>query len=154
MQTHRRIGLNVATLVGRVLAAALFLLSAVSKPFAWEAALDEIASYGLPRAWWVLAPALALQLFGGLLLVLGLYTRLAAAALLAFMVPATFYIHGFYRYSGAEFDHHLLGFFQNLTMSSGLVLLLVTGPGRWSLDAKFGIELGETAKGAGRVDGR
>lgn len=126
-----------AFLIGRVLIAALFLQSALSKPFAWDAALDEIAAFGMPRSSMVLAPAVAAQLVGGLGLVSGLFTRCSAAILLAFLVPATFYIHGFYRYSGADYEHHLLGFFQNLTMSGGLVLLLATGPGRWSLDAHF-----------------
>ena len=84
-------------MAGRVLTAALFRQSTVTKPF----------------------------------------TRLSAAMLLEFMVPATFHIHGFYRYRGPEYEHHLVGFFQNLTMSGGLVLLLPTGPGRWSLDARL-----------------
>lgn len=128
---------HASLLVGRTLVAALFLQSGFTKPFAWQAALDEIAGFGMPRSAIVLGSAVALQLLGGIALVLGLFTRTSAFLLLAFMIPATFYVHGFYRYSGSEYEHHLVGFFQNLTISGGLVLLIASGPGRWSLDARI-----------------
>lgn len=126
-------------LLSRCLAASLFLQSGITKCFHRSAALDELASFGLPRSMLLLGPALACQLVGGTGLVLGLCTRINAAALLAFMIPTTFIAHNFLRYQGKEREHHVTGFFQNLTMSAGLVLIIVTGPGAWSLDASFGI---------------
>lgn len=122
-------------LLGRALIASLFLQSAISKTLHWEAGLAEIASYGLPGGAWTLAPSLAVQFFGGLGLLLGFGFRWCVAALIGFLLPATFYIHGFYRYEGEAFDHHLLGFFQNLTMMGGLVFALAAGPGAISVDA-------------------
>lgn len=122
-------------LAGRLLVSALFVQSGVTKPFAWNAALDEIASYGMPRSTLLLAPAIATQLFCGMGVAAGWFTTPCACALLAFMVPATFYIHGFWRYVGESREHHFNGMFQNLTVSGGLVLLLATGPGAWSIDA-------------------
>ncbi|MBY0113231.1 MAG: DoxX family protein [Phycisphaerales bacterium] len=124
----------VLLVVGRVLIASLFLQSAISKTLHWDAALAEIASYGLPGGALTLAPSLGVQFFGGLGLIVGWKFRWCAAILIAFLLPATFYIHGFYRYEGEAFDHHLLGFFQNLTMMGGLVFALVTGPGPLSID--------------------
>lgn len=126
---------DAVLLAGRLLVAMLFVQSGVTKPFAWSAALDEIASYGMPRSTLLLAPAIAAQLIGGLGVAAGLFTIPCALVLLAFMVPATFYIHGYWRYSGEARSHHFNGLFQNLTVSGGLVLLLATGPGAWSVDA-------------------
>ncbi len=128
---------DAALLVGRCLVAALFLQSGLTKPFNWTAALDELAGFGIPRSSRLLTLALGAQLVGGLGLVAGIFTPWCALMLLAFMVPATFYVHGFWRYKGSERAHHSLGFFQNLTMSGGLVCLLASGPGHWSVDALF-----------------
>jgi putative oxidoreductase len=129
------LNIDVALLIGRCLLAALFLQSSITKSAAWQAALDEIESFGLPRKPMLLVPALAVQFLGGVGLTLGVLTFWSSAALLAFMVPTTLIAHGFWRYRGAERSHHLTGFFQNLTMSGGLVVLLATGAGRWSIDA-------------------
>ena len=129
------IPIDLILLLGRLLVAALFLQSGLTKPFAWHAALDEIESFGLPRSSAVLAPVVAAQFVGGLGVALGLLNNVCALGLLAFMIPATLHIHGWWRYQGRQREHHFAGFFQNLTMSGGLVLLLATGPGSWSLDA-------------------
>ena len=126
---------DAVLLAGRMLVAALFVQSGVSKPLAWSDALDEISSYGMPRATALLAPAIAAQFIGGLGVAVGLFTIPCVLVLLTFMVPATFYIHGYWRYTGESRKHHFNGLFQNLTVSGGLVLLLATGPGAWSLDA-------------------
>lgn len=129
---------DLALLVGRVLLAALFLQSGLTKPFAWAEAMDELASFGMPRSRVLLAGSLATQLAGGLSIAFGLMTPLGALLLIAFMAPATFWVHGFWRYKGAARAHHVLGFYQNLTMSGGLVVLLAAGPGRWSVDGILG----------------
>ena len=125
---------DIVLLAGRILLASLFLQSGVSKSLAWTAALDELRSFGLPRSPALLIPALAVQILGGLGVALGLLTFWAAAALIAFLVPTAFLAHGFWRYSGPDRAHHLTGFFQNLTMGGGLVILLASGGGAWSID--------------------
>lgn len=126
---------DIVLLVGRLLVAALFLQSGLTKPFQWQAALDELASFGMPRRSALLIPAVATQLLGGMGVAIGCLTAPCVLVLLAFMLPVTFYVHGFWRYTGAAREHHLAGLFQNLTMSGGLVLLLATGPGVYSIDA-------------------
>lgn len=109
--------------------------SAISKSLHWQAGLTELSGFGIPGGTLAQAPAVLAQIIGGVGLVLGFKTRRCSLLLIALMLPSTFYIHWFYRCSGDAFDHHLLDFFQNLTMSGGLVVLLVSGPGRWSVDA-------------------
>ncbi len=135
MTTIAALNTDAVLLIGRLLVSALFIQSGVTKPFAWTAALNEIASFGMPRSTLLLGPAVAAQLAGGLGLAFGLFTVPCALMLLAFMVPATFYIHGYWRYAGESRQHHFNGLFQNLTESGGITLLLATGPGAWSVDA-------------------
>ena len=77
------------------------------------------------------------ELFGGLALIAGLLTRLAAAGLTANMLGALFLVHlqaGFFMPNGYEFVLLLAG------VTSALVL---TGAGEFSLDAIIGRRRGE-----------
>ena len=73
---------------------------------------------------------------GGLLLVLGLATPLAAAAFVATMLVAVVTVHGkngFFATKG--------GYEYNLVLAVAALSLAFTGPGALSLDALLGIEL-------------
>ncbi len=84
---------------------------------------------------WLWSPALAItEFFGGLLLVLGLATRLAGAATTVVLL-VTVYFHWVLRqegYSGAELS---------LIWSAVTLYFAVHGAGRFSVDARLGKEL-------------
>jgi putative oxidoreductase len=71
---------------------------------------------------------------GGLLLAVGLFTPLAAAALIGVMVVAVVSMHwskGFFVQNG--------GFEYNLAIAAGALAVAFTGPGAFSLDRLLGI---------------
>ncbi len=78
----------------------------------------------------VVGPAVALlEFFGGIALILGLLTRLAALGLAANMLGALFLVHlsaGFFLPGGYEFV---------LILGSAAIALVVTGAGQYSVDA-------------------
>ena len=70
--------------LGRLLLAAIFLHEAWAKLTAYDAAVGYMQAFGLPG--WLLPFAIAVELVGGILVIAGLYTRVAALALALFCV--------------------------------------------------------------------
>ncbi|HEX2879202.1 MAG TPA: DoxX family protein [Polyangiaceae bacterium] len=89
---------------------------------------DSVARHGLPFPG-LLAPAAALSEFvGGLLLALGLFTRSAASFVLITMLVAAFWVHRADPFSKKEMA---------LLYACCTLVLLLAGPGKWSLDAHW-----------------
>ncbi|MGC1298799.1 MAG: DoxX family protein [Alloacidobacterium sp.] len=89
-------------------------------------ATHEIAAHGVPVSF---VPALimgarALQLIAGTCLVLGIYPRVSAIALLLFLIPATLMAHAFWQVADASlYPVQLINFFKNVCMAGGLVFI-------------------------------
>jgi putative oxidoreductase len=118
-------------LVGRVLLAAIFILSGFGKIFAPEATQGYIASAGLPFPQLAFLAAVAIEIGGGLLLVVGYKTRIAAIALAVFSVAAAFAFH-----SALGDQNQLIHFLKNLAIAGGLLQVAAFGAGDLSLDAR------------------
>jgi len=122
---------SVLPLVGRLLIAAIFLLSGLAKAADPAGTIGYIASAGLPFPQIGYATALVVEIVGGVLLAIGYRTRLVASALAAFTLAAAFGFH-FQLSDQNQFIH----FFKNLAMAGGLFQVIAFGPGRFSLDAR------------------
>jgi len=121
---------NVADLAGRVLMTALFLISGIGKLGAGYAATQGyMASQGVPAA--LLPAVIALEIGGALLVIAGLWTRVAALALAAFTLLAALLFH-------ANFADQVqqIMFLKNLAIAGGFLLLAANGAGGWSVDAR------------------
>ena len=132
MQTRpdtTRIDLALAVL--RVLVGVIFLAHGGQKLFVYgfEGVSGAFAQMGVPMAG-VMGPFVALvEFFGGLALVVGLLTRLAALGLAITMVVAILLVHlkaGFFSPAGIEFP---------LTLLAATAALALAGPGAHSADA-------------------
>jgi putative oxidoreductase len=111
---------------------AIFLLAGASKIGAYAGTQAYMESMGVPG--FLLPAVILLELGGGLAVVLGWQTRLAAFLLAGFSVLAALLFH-------ANFTDPLQSilFMKNLAMAGGLLLLVAGGAGAWSLDAGFGV---------------
>ena len=92
------------------------------------------------------AGAGAAELFGGLLLVLGLLTPFAAAALIGTMTVAIITVHwakGVWSTEG--------GYEYNAVLMAIAFALAAVGPGKWSLDHALGFDLSGTGWGLGAL---
>ena len=122
---------NAIPLVGRVLLATIFVLSGVGKIFAPEATVGYIASAGLPFPQLAFLGAVLVELGGGLLLVVGYKTRLAAIVLAVFSVAAGLIFH-----SVAGDQNHFIHLLKNFAIAGGLLQVVAFGAGSLSLDAR------------------
>lgn len=119
------------TALGRVLLAALFLMSGLSKLGAAAATTSYIASTGLPLPAVVYALTLIVEIGGGLLLLIGFQARVAAAVLALFTVAAAIFFH-----SNFADQNQAIHFLKNFAIAGGLLQLAAVGAGRLSLDAR------------------
>jgi putative oxidoreductase len=120
----------VSDLVGRVLIAAIFILSGWGKIAAYAGTQAYMQSAGVPGG--LLPLVILVELGGGLAIVLGLYTRAVAVVLAGFSVIAGFLFHG-----GADQVSQIM-FMKNVAMAGGFLFLVANGAGKISLDAKLG----------------
>jgi putative oxidoreductase len=111
---------------GRVLLAAIFLLSGAGKLAAWKATVAYAAAQGVPA--FLLAGATALELGGGLSLLTGYKLRWGTVALLVFLVPVTLVFHNFWAFQGEQQQLQLAMFLKNVAIAGGLLVVLSTEP--------------------------
>ena len=114
-------------LLGRCLLAALFLHEAWAKLMNYDGAMRYTESFGLPG--FALVPAIALEAAGGLAILAGFGTRIAALSLAGFCVAAAAIFH-------TKFGdrNQLLHFEKDLAIAGGFLILVFRGAGPWSLD--------------------
>lgn len=87
--------------------------------------LDQL----MPVAPTLLMVGTIMELAGGVLILLGLWTRFGALLICIFLVPATFLFHDFWTFSGLEQQMQLTMFLKNLSIFGGALLLLAFGSG-------------------------
>jgi putative oxidoreductase len=128
--------LNSLVLGSRLLFAALFLPAGISKLTGFSGTVGYISSVGLPLATLGAVLALLVEILGSLALVAGFGTRLAALALAAFTLVASFFFHAYWAAPADQAFVAQLLFFKNLAVVGGLLALAAHGAGAWSLDAR------------------
>jgi putative oxidoreductase len=116
---------------GRLLLSILFLLSGLSKLAAPAATSGYIASAGLPFPLLGYVVALGVELGGGLLLLTGFHTRIAAAVVAAFTIAAGLAFH-----NNFADQNEMIHFLKNVALAGGLLQVVAFGAGPFSLDAR------------------
>ena len=126
------------TLIGRLLLALLFLPAGISKIGGFAGTVGYIASKGLPMPEVGAVVAILVEVVGGLALIAGFGTRLAAVVLAVFTLVATFIFHNYWGVPAEQAFVQQLMFFKNIAVVGGLLILAASGPGALSLDARRG----------------
>jgi putative oxidoreductase len=110
--------------VGRALLGALFFISGVNKILAFSYVAGWMASSGVPASSLLLAVTIAIEVLGGLLLIIGYRARLAALVIALFLIPVTVVFHAFWSADAASFQNQLTQFLKNLAIVGGMLLVI------------------------------
>jgi len=132
---------STAALVARVLLAFMFILAGWGKLGDIQGTMAYTASGGLPG--FFALPAIAIEILGGIAVLIGWQTRWAALALAGFAVLAGVLFH-YVPAQGLEgYDRvgQIISFQKNLAIAGGFLLLSAFGPGRYSVDERGGQRL-------------
>ena len=127
---------NPFALLARLLLAALFLPAGISKISGFAGTAGYIASVGLPLPELGAAIAIAVEVLGGIALIIGFGTRWAALALAVFTLVASFFFHAYWALPAEQQMMQQLMFMKNIGVVGGLLALAAFGAGAFSLDAR------------------
>jgi putative oxidoreductase len=121
--------------IGRTLLALIFIIAGWGKFMGLAGTAGYIASVGLPFPMVLAVAAVAIELIGGIALLVGFHARLAAWILIVFTALATVFFHA------AWSDPLQQGMaLKNLAMIGGLLYVAKFGPGMWAF--KMGKDCG------------
>jgi len=116
-------------LLGRILLAVIFVMAAVGKIKDPAGTIGYMQSAGLPAI--LLWPTIALELLGGLAIIVGFQAKLAAYALAIFTIVAAVLFH-----SNFADQMQMLMFIKDISIAGGLLILAVSGATFLSIDGR------------------
>jgi putative oxidoreductase len=120
---------SFAELTGRVLLAALFLLSGIGKLGAYSGTAGYMAAAGVPAA--LLPIVIGLEIGGALAIIAGWQTRIMASLLAGFSLVSALIFHTHF----AD-QTQMIMFWKNVSIAGGFLLLVVHGGGPLSVDER------------------
>ncbi|WP_432472577.1 DoxX family protein [Amphritea sp. HPY] len=119
------------SLLARIGLASIFIMAGLNKIGGYEGTAGYMESMGVPS---ILLPAvIALEVLGGIAIVAGFLTRLAAFGLAVFSLAAALLFH----LNFADQMQFIL-FWKNIAIAGGFMLLMASGAGAFSVDARMG----------------
>jgi putative oxidoreductase len=123
-------------LLGRSLLGLVFLVVGIRSIMLYAGAVGYFAKLGFPipeaTAWL----AIAIDLAGGVLLILGWKTRWISWLLVVFVVIAIAMAHRFWEFDATQYANQLNHFLKDLAIIGGLLYVITFGPGAMSVDGR------------------
>jgi putative oxidoreductase len=126
---------SVLPLIGRILISMIFINAGISKVFGHAMMTGYAAAKGIPAPGLAIWVACAIELVGGLAILVGLQARIAAWVLFLYLIPTSIFMHNFWALQGAEKMNNQIHFFKNLAIMGGFLFIATFGPGAYSVDS-------------------
>jgi putative oxidoreductase len=124
---------SIGILLSRILLSGIFLFSGLSKIFAFAQSQAYMAEKGMHMTGLFLVLAILIEICGGLMVLLGVFPRLGALALVLFLIPVTAVFHR--DFSAAGQAAH---FAKNMAIIGGLLAIVSAGGGEFCLRRRGG----------------
>lgn len=121
-------------LAARLLLAALFLIFGWRKLKDYSGTVSQIAQLGGPMPRLAAAVAIFMELPVAFAVAIGAFTRPAALLMFLYTLGTALIGHRYWTMTGAGRVDSMDGFYKNLSIMGGFLLLYITGPGKYSVD--------------------
>lgn len=118
-----------AELAGRILLAIIFITSGWGKISGLEGTQGYMEMMGVPGI--LIYPTILVELVGGLFVLVGFQTRIAALLLAGFSLLSGYLFH-----FDPSNQMEMISFMKNVTIAGGFLLLVAHGAGKLSVDAR------------------
>jgi len=126
-------------LAARILLTALFLIFGWRKLTDFSGTVSQMAQLGVPVPVLAAAVATFMELPVAFAVAVGAFTRPAALLMFFYTLGTALIGHRYWTITGADRVDSMDGFYKNLSIMGGFLLLSITGAGRYSIDALCGI---------------
>jgi putative oxidoreductase len=130
---------NELILAARLLLATLFLIFGWRKVRDYSGTVDQMAQLGLPMPVLVAIVSIIMEVPVAFAVAVGAFTRPAAALMALYALGTALIGHRYWTVKGADYVDTLEGFYKDLSIMGGFLLLYITGAGKYSIDAMLGI---------------
>lgn len=127
---------TVVPLLGRILLSGLSLVQGYNKLMNVAGTSGYFGRLGLPMPEVLVWGVIAVEILGGLLILIGWRTRLVAWGMAIFTVATAIVGHKFWGIDPARFNNEFTQFLKNLAIAGGFLMLAACGPGRISVDRR------------------
>ena len=117
---------NASTLVSRSMIATIFIVAGAGKITGYAGTQGYMESLGVPGL--LLPLVIAVEILGGLAVLLGYQTKIAAFLLGGFTLLSAIIFH-----SDFSQQMEMILFMKNIAITGAFLLLFVHGPGQWAL---------------------
>lgn len=123
-------------LIARLALSVLFLWSGVMKLLGYGAFVGYLQAKGVPFVQIAAAVATAIEVIGGIFLVVGFMIRPLGLLMAVYTIATAILGHDFWNVADAAVQHDMvIHFWKNVGIAGGFLLLYVTGAGGASIDA-------------------
>ena len=122
-------------LVARLFLATLFLIFGWRKLMDYPGTVSQMVQDGLPMPVLATAAAMFMELPVTFAVAVGAFTRLSAVLMAFYTLGTSLVEHRYWTVTGADKLASMEGFYKNLSIMGGFLLLYITGPGIYSVDA-------------------
>lgn len=129
----------VLILTARVLLSTLFLIFGWRKLRDYPGTVSQMVRLGVPMPALAAGVALFMELPVALAVAVGAFTRPSALLLVLYTLGTALVGHRYWTVTGTDRVDSMDGFYKNLSIIGGFLLLYTTGAGKYSIDVFFGI---------------
>ncbi|ASW01101.1 DoxX family protein [Paraburkholderia aromaticivorans] len=127
---------DAVILVARVLLMVLFIMFGWSKLTGFSGTVAYMTSSGAPVPALSAVIAVVMELVVGIALLVGFFTRPLALLLAVYTLGTAVIGHHYWNMTGAMQYDNMIHFYKNISIIGGLLLLCVTGAGKYSIDRR------------------